>query len=299
MKWTRFCKYPQPYNVQLVNELYANQVDITSKRVKVKVRGVKESYYKATINMVFDLGNVYDTYQNLLETSDDQDYNIYLESLCNLGTKWIEPSGEKTERKMDLYPESKTWYLFIKHSIHHTSHKETINNTRMMLLHCITLFNEVNVAMIIMQEIQAYHKKKEEMVYFPCKRHGVPQNTTNEVSHSQAAFGKAAIQTLMKPKGRKRKLEARQGSTEDNTEKPKKRDMKDKKPKKMKTYEVPVVDSPKKNSNINEPTEEENSSEYEKTLNELMKQAAKGKVELLAEASVRMQNTESENIGEE
>lgn len=56
------------------------------------------------------------------------------------------------------------------------------------------------------------------MVYFPYlvttfyKRHGVPQKAINEVCHPHAAFNKAVIQTLMKPKGKKRQPEARQGS---------------------------------------------------------------------------------------
>lgn len=31
MKWTKFCNHPQPYNIQLVKEVYANLVVTTSK----------------------------------------------------------------------------------------------------------------------------------------------------------------------------------------------------------------------------------------------------------------------------
>ncbi|KAL5053927.1 hypothetical protein RYX36_034609 [Vicia faba] len=71
--------------------------------------------------------NVEDTYQKLLETSYEQDYNIYLESLCNLDTKWIETGGEKTVRKMYLRHESKIFYQFIKHSPCPIVHNETVN----------------------------------------------------------------------------------------------------------------------------------------------------------------------------
>ncbi|KAL5053106.1 hypothetical protein RYX36_033788 [Vicia faba] len=107
MKWARFYMQPNPYNVQLVKEFYANLVDTTNKRLEVKVCRVKVSYSKATINMVLGLGNFDNTYQNLLETSDDQDYDIYVESLCNLSTKSIDTGGEKMVRIMDLHPESK------------------------------------------------------------------------------------------------------------------------------------------------------------------------------------------------
>ncbi|XP_050877415.1 uncharacterized protein LOC127081176 [Lathyrus oleraceus] len=92
---------------------------------------------------------VQDTYQNLIETSDDQDYNVYLESMCNPDTKWIEAGGEKTRRRMDLCPESKVWYQFVKYSLRPTAYNETVNKARLVLLHCITSFSEINIAKII------------------------------------------------------------------------------------------------------------------------------------------------------
>lgn len=44
MKWTKFCKQPQSYNVQFMKEFYANLIEITSKKAEVEVRGVKVSY---------------------------------------------------------------------------------------------------------------------------------------------------------------------------------------------------------------------------------------------------------------
>lgn len=65
---------------------------------------------------------------------------------------------------------------------------------------------------IIVQEIQAWSKNKEGIMYFPClistlyKRHGVPQKSTNEICDPQATFDKVAIHTLMKPKRRRGNL---------------------------------------------------------------------------------------------
>ncbi|KAL5082253.1 hypothetical protein RYX36_010674 [Vicia faba] len=49
MKRTRFCKKANPYNVQPVKEFYANLVDTTSKRLEVKVQGMKFSYSEEDI----------------------------------------------------------------------------------------------------------------------------------------------------------------------------------------------------------------------------------------------------------
>lgn len=138
----------------------------------------------------------------MLEKSNDQDFIVYMESLCNLRTKWVEVGGEKTVKRMDMRPECKVWYQFVKHSLHHTTHNETVDKAKLLLLYCITLFSEVNMGKIIVQEIQACSKKKRRMVYFPFlitalyKRHEVPQKATDEVFHPHAIFDKATIQNF-------------------------------------------------------------------------------------------------------
>lgn len=94
---------------------------------------------------MFGLGSIEDTYQNLLKCFDDQDYNIYLESLCNSDTKWIEAGGENIVRRMDLCLESKVWYQYVKLFLRPTAHNETVNKSRLVLLHCINSSSEVNV----------------------------------------------------------------------------------------------------------------------------------------------------------
>lgn len=102
------------------------------------VRGVNVPYSEGTINMMFKLGPVEDDYQDLLLASNDVDYDVYMESLCNPYTKWVETEGEKTVKMMDLRAESMEWYQFIKNSLIPTTHNETINKKRLLLLHCIT-----------------------------------------------------------------------------------------------------------------------------------------------------------------
>lgn len=45
-----------------MKEFHANLIDTTRKKVEVKVHGVKVSYSEATLNLVFGLINVEDTY---------------------------------------------------------------------------------------------------------------------------------------------------------------------------------------------------------------------------------------------
>lgn len=75
------------------------------------------SYYEATLNLVFRLSNVEYTYQNLFKKFDDQDFNAYIEYLCNPRIKWVEAGSEKAVRRMDMRSESKVWYHFVKYSL--------------------------------------------------------------------------------------------------------------------------------------------------------------------------------------
>lgn len=38
-KWKKFCRHTNPYNMQIVKELYSNMVDIYQKTLKVILRG--------------------------------------------------------------------------------------------------------------------------------------------------------------------------------------------------------------------------------------------------------------------
>lgn len=112
-------------------------MDITSKRLEVRVRCIKVVYSEETIIMVLGLRNVGNTYQNVLDTSSKGDYDAYMESLCNPGTKWIDCGTNKTVRRIDLCPDSKAWYQFIKHSLRLIAHNEFLSKARFVMLHCI------------------------------------------------------------------------------------------------------------------------------------------------------------------
>lgn len=70
--------------------------------------------------------------------------------------------------RMDLRPKPKIRYPFIKHPLKPIDHNETVSKARLVLLHYIITFNTMNVAKIIVQEIQAFSKKKDGMrkIYF-------------------------------------------------------------------------------------------------------------------------------------
>ncbi|MCI82351.1 hypothetical protein A2U01_0103625, partial [Trifolium medium] len=55
----------------------------------------------------------------------------------------------------------RVWYQFLKHTILLTSHNETVNKACLVLLHCITAMQPINVGRIISQEIVNCSTKQE------------------------------------------------------------------------------------------------------------------------------------------
>ncbi|KAL5080763.1 hypothetical protein RYX36_009184 [Vicia faba] len=70
-----------PFNTQIMKEFYSNLVDTNNKRVEVVVRGVKGAYAEGNININFHLKYTEDRYQEMLEALDDDDFDVFMESL--------------------------------------------------------------------------------------------------------------------------------------------------------------------------------------------------------------------------
>ncbi|CAI8615185.1 unnamed protein product [Vicia faba] len=125
--------------------------------------------------MFFKLGNPEDRYHELLTALDDADFDVYMESLSNIRTKWVESGGKACVT-----------------SLHHNIRRNQCWKD-------------------LMQEIHAWLKKNGGMLYFPClmsalcKKHGVKTRGTNEICNPQAP--------LVKPKGHRRQAEAGHVST--------------------------------------------------------------------------------------
>ncbi|KAL5055512.1 hypothetical protein RYX36_036194 [Vicia faba] len=98
-KWNKLYQHPNPYNIQIVKEFYSN-LKPSNKKIEV---------------------------METLSRADEKDYEVYIQSLCNPNTTWVEFGGVKSVTRMNLKPKSKALYQFIKHSIKPTTHIETIN----------------------------------------------------------------------------------------------------------------------------------------------------------------------------
>jgi hypothetical protein len=173
-------------------------------------------YSEANINRFFGIKDEEDQYEATLATITDEELTNIMQSLTVEGTEWNHKNGvnEWSVKRMSLKPVMRVWYQFLKHSILPTTHNETINKARLVLLHCMTCMQHVNVGRIISQEIINFSQKKEGMLYFPCwisglcKKQLVPHDGKDEMLKPTGGFDAKAIETLMKGNtGRKPRLQ--------------------------------------------------------------------------------------------
>jgi hypothetical protein len=124
----------------MVKEFYANLTNPSQKKREVVVRGKEVLYSEANINRFFGIKDEEDQYEATLATMTDEELTNIMQSLTVEGTGWNHKNGvnEWSVKRMSLKPVMKAWYQFLKHSILPTTHNETINKARLVLLHFIT-----------------------------------------------------------------------------------------------------------------------------------------------------------------
>ena len=197
--WRNFAMHPINPIAPLVCEFYANI--ITGSQTFSMVRGVKVSFSASSINMHFGLLDCEDTLRDSLDMIGTAELNRLLGELAVKGTYWLPDRGKGVylcSRPL-LKPFAKIWYHFIRTRLLPTSHIETVNKERLVLLSFILEGKEINVGKLIQKEISACAFKNKGYLFFPslvthlCLRSGVDVKATDEVLNNTAAISTVAI----------------------------------------------------------------------------------------------------------
>ena len=124
-----------------------------------------------------------------------------LQSVTVEGTNWLPNKGQGIFMcaRPNLKPLAKVWYHFIRTRLMPTTHIETVNKERLLLLHCILEGNSINVGKIVQREILGCNLKQKGCLFFSsliselCVRTGVDISSTDEVLANTAAISTTAI----------------------------------------------------------------------------------------------------------
>ncbi|KAK8995293.1 hypothetical protein V6N11_069732 [Hibiscus sabdariffa] len=160
-------------------EFYAHNA--SGDKEKVHVRGRIVHADADTINKILDLPegqpNIYD-HINALE---DIDFNAIKDVLYQPRTNW-NTTGRNPGAisRPNLLPEAKLWNTIVKRNLMPTSHNQTVDCKRLVIIHSIIFSNKFNVGEVIERELSEACKNDKGILTFPClilalcRQHGVP-----------------------------------------------------------------------------------------------------------------------------
>ena len=145
--------------------------------------------------------DISDEYNTLLETISGVALNKMLQALTVEGTTWLKESGEGLLMcsRPALKPLAKVWYQAIRTHLLPTTHIETLNKERLILLYCILENRGVNIGKLIQRKISACAFKLKGGLFFPslitelCLRLGLEISPADELLPNTGAINTAAI----------------------------------------------------------------------------------------------------------
>ncbi|KAK8600518.1 hypothetical protein V6N12_050371 [Hibiscus sabdariffa] len=164
--WFRFAQQPARANYNWALEFYANNPDGED---NVIVRGRRVAANAATINALLDLPNDAPSFYAMLGALEDEDYETIKDYLCLEGTAWNTTGRNPySVSRTQLLPEAKLWNTFVKRNLLPTSHNQTVDRTRLVLIHTILTGYRINVGEILAKELAAACSNDKGILAFPC-----------------------------------------------------------------------------------------------------------------------------------
>ncbi|KAK8713437.1 hypothetical protein V6N13_148655 [Hibiscus sabdariffa] len=199
--WFRFARQPARANYNWVLEFYANN---EAGEDFSMVRGRRVPATAATINALLDLPNDAPSFYAMLEGFEEEDYEVIKDVLCLPNTEWNTTGrNPNSVSRLSLLPEVKLWNTFVKRNLMPTFHNQTMDRTRLLLIHTITTGYRVNVVEILTNELAAHCANDKGILAFPslvsdlCRRANVPMFDTNKYQAEKTGWTRAVYMRKM------------------------------------------------------------------------------------------------------
>ncbi|KAK8578733.1 hypothetical protein V6N12_069077 [Hibiscus sabdariffa] len=149
--WFCFARQPARANLNWVLEFYTSNA---AGKDTVTVRGRRVLANSATINSILDPPNDSPNIYELIDVLEEEDLVTIKDQLCQPGTAWnVRGKNPKTISRPQLQPEAKLWNTFVKRNLMPTSHNQTVDRTRLVLINAIITGYKFNVEEVIAREL--------------------------------------------------------------------------------------------------------------------------------------------------
>ncbi|KAK8698103.1 hypothetical protein V6N13_114234 [Hibiscus sabdariffa] len=164
--WFRLARQPGRANFNWVLEFYANNADGEDFSI---VRGRRVPATAAKINALLGLPNDDPSFYAMLGGLEEEDFEVIKDFLCQPNTEWNTTGrNPNSVSRPNLLPEAKLWNTFVKRNIMPTSHNQTVDRTRLLLINTILTRYRVNIREILAKELVAACANDKGILAFPC-----------------------------------------------------------------------------------------------------------------------------------
>ncbi|KAK8569134.1 hypothetical protein V6N12_007666 [Hibiscus sabdariffa] len=174
--WFRFSQQPARANYNWALEFYANN---SAGKDNVIVRGRRVAANAATINSILGLPNDAPSFYAMLGRNPH------------------------AVSRTQLLPEAKLWNTFVKRNLLPTSHNQTVDRTRLVLIHTIITGYRINVGEILAKELAAACSNDKGILAFPClisalcRRAAVPTSPSDKYQAEKKGWTRAVYMRKM------------------------------------------------------------------------------------------------------
>ncbi|KAL4347948.1 hypothetical protein GQ457_17G008270 [Hibiscus cannabinus] len=199
--WFRLARQPASANYNWVIEFYANNAageDFST------VRGRRFHATVATINAILGLPNNEPSFYAMLGGFEEEDYEVIKNFLCLPNTEWNTMGrNPNSVSRLSLKPEAKLWNTFVKRNLMPTSHNQTVDRTRRLLINTILTGYKVNVGEILAKELASACANDKGILAFPClisalcRRAAVPMHDGDKYQSEKTGWTRAVYMRKM------------------------------------------------------------------------------------------------------
>ncbi|KAK8518027.1 hypothetical protein V6N12_033019 [Hibiscus sabdariffa] len=192
---------PARANYNWVIEFYANNSTGEDHSI---VRGRRVPATAATINTIMGLPDNQPSFYAMLGGFEEEDFELIKDFLCKEGTAW-NTTGRNPDSvsHLSLRPEVKLWNTFVKRNIMPTSHNQTVDRTRLLLIHTIMTGYRINVGEILAKELAAACANDKGILAFPylisalCRRAAVSTSQGDKYQPEKTGWTRATYMRKM------------------------------------------------------------------------------------------------------
>ncbi|KAK8516522.1 hypothetical protein V6N12_038762 [Hibiscus sabdariffa] len=100
---------------------------------------------------------------------EEEDFEVIKDFLCQPNTEWNTTGrNPNSVSRPSLLPEAKLWNTFVKRNLMPTSHNQTVDRIRLLLINTIMTGYRVNIGEILAKELAAACTNDKGILAFPC-----------------------------------------------------------------------------------------------------------------------------------